>query len=140
MILSAPATLLSAAATLLAVLVALWTAILVVFARRRSGIMPPATTGSPELECALRAQANTVEQFIIFLPVLWLATLYFQGWIPGVLGMCWCVGRILYALGYRASRPGAREPGFFISIISTLVLIVLSGIGIVTAWITVHAG
>ena len=62
MTLSAPATLLTAAATLLAVLVALWTALRVAFTRGRVKIAPPATTGSPELECALRVQANTVEQ------------------------------------------------------------------------------
>lgn len=134
MTLSAPATLLTAVATLLAVLVALWTAILVARVRGRVKISPPATTGSPALECALRVQANTVEQFIIFLPALWLATLYFQGWIPGVLGLLWCLGRILYALGYQAARPQAREPGFFIGILSTMALIVLAAIGIVMAW------
>ena len=134
MTLAAPATLLTAAATLLAVLVALWTAIQVARTRARVGIKPPATTGSPELECALRVQANTVEQFIIFLPALWLAALYFQGWIPGVLGVAWCIGRILYALGYKAEKPGGREVGFFISIFATLALIVLAGIGIVMAW------
>ena len=133
MTLSAPATLLSAAVTVLAVLVALWTAILVARTRRRVGIAPPATTGSPELECALRCQANTVEQIVIFLPALWLATLYFQGWIPGVLGAVWCIGRIIYALGYRAEKPGARAPGYSISVLSTLALIVLAAIGIVMA-------
>ena len=133
MTLSAPATLLTAAATLLAVLVALWTAIRVARTRGRVKIPPPATTGSPELECALRVQANTVEQFIIFLPALWLAALYFQGWIPGILGLLWGLGRILYAMGYRAEKPGAREPGFFTAMLSTLALIVLAGIGIVRA-------
>jgi glutathione S-transferase len=139
MTLSAPATLLTAVATLLAALVALWTAILVARTRGRVKIPPPATTGSPELECALRVQANTVEQFIIFLPALWLAALYFQGWVPGVLGLSWCLGRILYALGYRVEKPGAREPGFFIAIFSTLALIVLAGFGIVQAWMAASA-
>ena len=133
MTLSAPATLLSAAVTLLAVLVALWTAILVARTRRRVGIAPPATSGSPELDCALRTQGNTVEQIVIFLPALWLATLYFQGWIPGVLGALWCIGRIVYALGYRAEKPGARAPGFGISVLSTIALIILGATGIVMA-------
>lgn len=134
MTLSAPATLLAALATLLAVLVALWTAIRVARTRGRVKIMPPVMTGSPELECALRVQANTVEQIVIFLPALWLATLYFPGWTPGVLGIVWCLARILYAMGYSAARPGAREPGFIIAMLSTLTLIVLAGIGIVRAW------
>jgi glutathione S-transferase len=139
MILSAPATLLTAAVTLLAVLVALWTAILVSRARHRAGIPPPAVTGSPDLECALRVQANTVEQFILFLPALWVAAIYFQGWAPPIIGLIWCVGRILFALGYKAIKPSARAPGFALTILSTLVLVVLGVIGIVQAWMAVSA-
>jgi glutathione S-transferase len=139
MILSAPATLLTAAVTLLAVLVALWTAILVSRARHRAGIPPPAVTGSPDLECALRVQANTVEQFILFLPALWVAAIYFQGWAPPIIGLIWCVGRILFALGYKAIKPSARGPGFALTILATLVLIILSAIGIVQAWMVVSA-
>ena len=139
MTLSAPATLLAAAATLLAVLVALWTAILVVRARRRTGIQAPATAGSPDLECALRIQANTVEQFILFVPSLWLAALYFQGWAPGAIGVLWCLGRILYSFGYSPAKPGGRAPGFMIGMLSTLVLIVLAAIGIVMAWMAASA-
>ena len=108
MTLSAPATLLTAAVTLLAVLIALATAILVARTRRRVKIQPPAMTGAPELERALRVQGNTVEQFIIFLPALWLAALYFQGWVPPLIGLIWCLGRILYALGYMAEAGNAR--------------------------------
>src|SRR5579864_9689868 len=131
MTLSAPATLLTAIATLLAVLIALGTAILVARTRTRVKIFPPVMTGSPELECALRVQANTVEQIVIFLPALWLAALYFQGWIPAVIGLVWCLGRVLYVLGYRPAKPGAREPGFIVAMLSTIALIVLAGFGIV---------
>ena len=139
MLLSAPATLLTAAVTLLAVLVALWTAILVSRTRTRVGIPPPATTGSPDLECALRIQANTVEQFILFLPALWLAALFFQGWAPPVIGLLWCLGRLLYSFGYKPAKPGGRAPGFMIAMLSTLVLIVLAIIGIVLDWTAVSA-
>ena len=139
MTLSAPATLLTAAVTLLAVLVALWTAILVSRTRRKVGIPPPAVTGSPDLECALRVQANTVEQFILFLPALWVAAIYFGGWIVPAIGLIWCVGRILFALGYKAIKPQARAPGFALTILSTLVLVVLGVIGIVQAWMAVSA-
>jgi len=134
MMLSAPATLLTAAVTILAVLIALWSAILVARTRRQVGIQPPAMTGAPELDCALRAQANTVEQFILFLPALWVAALYFQGWIPPVIGLIWCLGRIVFVLGYKAANPGGRYPGFAIAIFSTLALLILGIIGIVTAW------
>ena len=57
-------------------------------------------TGAPELERAVRVQGNTVEQFVIFVPALWLAAMYFQGWIPAALGLIWCLGRLIYAIGY----------------------------------------
>jgi glutathione S-transferase len=139
MIISAPATLLTAAVTLLAVLVTLGMAMMVSRVRTRVNIKPPAMTGSPDLDVALRIHGNTVEQFILFLPALWLAALYFQGWIPGILGLAWCVGRVLYAVGYSAEKPGGRAPGFFIAILATLALIVLAGIGIVQAWMAASA-
>ena len=133
MTISAPATLLTAAVTLLAILVSIGTAMLVARIRTKTGILPPAMSGHPNVERALRVQGNTVESFIIFLPALWLAALYFQGWVPPIIGLVWCLGRIVYAAGYMfdASR---RHIGFLICILSVFVLIVLAAIGIVGAW------
>ena len=131
---AAPAMLLTAAATLLAVLVTLGTAILVARTRRRVGIQPPVMTGSPDLECALRVQGNTIEQIVMFLPALWLATIYFQGWAPGIIGFVWSLGRIAFAIGYKPANPGRRGPGFGIGIFSTLALVALAAFGIFNAW------
>jgi uncharacterized membrane protein YecN with MAPEG domain len=132
MMLSAPATVLTAAVTVLAVLISLAFAIRVARARRRTGVDAPAMTGPRELEYALRVQANTVEQFVIFLPTLWLAALYFQGWVPPAIGLVWCVGRIVYACVYGNAKQ--RFPGFALTIFSTLALIIMAIIGIVEAW------
>ena len=133
MTLSAPATLLTGLVTLLAILIAIGTTILVARVRRSTGIQPPAMSGDPRLERALRVQGNTVEGFIVFLPALWLAALYFQGWGPPIIGLIWCLGRIIYALGYSRDA-GARLPGFALTIFPTLILILLAIIGIVKAW------
>jgi len=133
----APATLLTAIATVLAILVTLWTAIRVARTRAKTGIEAPAMSGSPELERALRVQANTVEQIVMFLPALWLAALYFQGWVPAVLGLVWCFGRILYALAYGAAKQ--RFPGFALTIFPTLILVILAVTGIVQAWMAATA-
>jgi glutathione S-transferase len=133
MILAAPATLLAAAVTLLAILITIGTAILVARTRRSTGIQPPAMTGDPRLERALRVQGNTVEGFIVFLPALWLAALYFQGWVPPVIGLAWCLGRVLYAVGYAADA-NRRHIGFAICIFAVLILVVLAAIGIVMDW------
>jgi uncharacterized membrane protein YecN with MAPEG domain len=133
MILAAPATLLTAFVTLLAILIAVGTALLVARTRRATGIMPPAMTGDPRLERALRVQGNTVEGFIAFLPALWLAALYFQGWLPPVIGLIWCLGRIAYAAGYM-SDAGRRHLGFTICMLSVLLLVILAVVGLVGAW------
>jgi len=133
MMLAAPATLLTAAVTLLTILIAIGTAILVARARRTSGIQPPAMTGDPRLERALRVQGNTVEGFIVFLPALWMAALYFQGWVPPIIGLVWCLGRIIYAVGYVADAE-RRHVGFAICIFSVLILVILAAIGIFGAW------
>ena len=133
MTLAAPATLLTGLVTLLAILIAIGTAILVARVRRSTGIQPPAMSGDARLERALRVQGNTVEGFIVFLPALWLAALYFQGWLPPIIGLIWCLGRVLYAAGYVADA-NRRHIGFAICIFSVLILVVLAVIGIVQAW------
>ncbi|HVZ27941.1 MAG TPA: MAPEG family protein [Rhizomicrobium sp.] len=132
--LAAPAVALSAAVTLLAILIAIGFAILVARTRRATGIQPPAMSGDPRLERALRVQGNTVEGFIVFVPALWLATLYFQGWVPPVIGLIWCLGRIVFAVGYMQAAE-KRHIGFTISILSVLALVILAGIGVVQSLI-----
>ena len=133
MTLAAPATLLTGLVTLLAILIAIGTAILVARVRTVTGVMPPAMSGDPRVERALRVQGNTVEGFIVFLPALWLAALYFQGWVPPIIGLVWCLGRIIYAVGYM-DAPNRRHLGFLICILSVFVLVILAAIGIVGAW------
>jgi glutathione S-transferase len=133
MTLSAPAIILTAAVTLLAILISIGLQINTGKVRSRTGIKPPAMSGAPALEAALRAEGNTVEQYVLFLPALWLAALYFQGWVPPLVGLVWCLGRVLYAIGYM-SAPDKRYPGYMLTVLSALVLIVLAGIGIVQAW------
>jgi glutathione S-transferase len=134
MTLSAPAILLTAAVTVLAVLISIFFAINVARNRRATGIDAPAMSGDPRLERALRIQGNTVEQFVVFVPSLWLAAIYFQGWAPPVLGLIWCIGRIIYFFVYGTSRQ--RFPGFAPTIFPTLILVILAIIGIVQAWMT----
>jgi glutathione S-transferase len=131
MMLSAPGMLLTAAATVLAILVSVATSILVARTRGKTGIQPPVMTGSPELERALRVQGNTLEQFAIFVPALWLAALYFQGWIPAALGLVWSLGRVIYIQAYLSNRK--RVVGFALTIFPTLILTLLAIIGIVQA-------
>jgi glutathione S-transferase len=136
MMFATPATVLSAFATLLAVMVLIYTFGQAGQLRHKHGILAPAVTGHPKFERAIRVQMNTVEQFVIFLPLLWLATTYFRviGWVPGLLGFVWCLGRIVYSVGYMAA-PEKRGPGFGISILANLALLVLAIYGLFATWI-----
>jgi glutathione S-transferase len=132
MTLAAPAIILTGFVTLVAVLITLGFAILVGRTRGRVRIDAPAMTGHPDLERALRIQGNTVEQIVIFLPALWLAALYFQGWWAPIIGAVWCLGRVLYAVTYGTHKQ--RLPGFALTVLPSLILIVLAVIGLIGAW------
>lgn len=131
-----PATVLSACATLLAVMILFYTFGQAGRMRGKHKIIAPATTGHPEFERALRVQMNTVEQVVIFLPLLWIATTYFRiyGWVPAALGFVWCVGRIIYAMGYMKA-PEKRSAGFGISFVANVALLILSLYGLLATFI-----
>ncbi len=134
----------SAAVTVLALLVYMYMIINVGIARGKTGILAPAMTGAPELERAVRVHSNTLEAMPVFLVGLWLATIYFSpafpvmAWLPAVLGLIWCIGRIIYMQGYMAA-PEKRSTGYMISALPMLVNLILGVIGIVSAFLTVSA-
>ncbi|HEY0105698.1 MAG TPA: MAPEG family protein [Rhizomicrobium sp.] len=134
------AELLSAAVTILSILFVFYTGLLVSQMRSAHSVTAPAVTGHPKFECAYRVQVNTLEQFVMFLPLLWLATAYFKTlpWLPAVFGLVWILGRIVYLRGYMAA-PEKRGPGFGITVLGTAGLLILSIWGTVAAWIALGA-
>jgi glutathione S-transferase len=128
-------TLLSAAVTVLTVLLGLYTMMLVGRMRSKHNVHAPAVGGPPEFERAFRVQMNTLEQVVLFLPVLWLATVYpvVSGYLAPGFGFVWLVGRVLYSSGYMADA-AKRSRGFLIAGVALLALLVLSIVGIVHAW------
>jgi len=134
------ATLFTAIVSILAILVVFWTGLRVAGMRGKHNILAPATAGHPEFDRAYRVQMNTMEQFVLFLPLLWLANEFFHmlPLLTGAVGLVWIVGRIIYALAYMAD-PSKRSLGFTISIIATAALLVLSVIGIVQTWMALSA-
>lgn len=133
--LASQATLLSAIVTILALLFYFYTGLRVGAARTKYKVEAPAVTGDPMFERAYRVQINTLEYLVIFIPFLWLATLYFRhlGWLPAALGLVWIIGRYLYMTGYVVD-PKNRSTGFLISAIALLGLLILDVWGIVEAW------
>jgi glutathione S-transferase len=135
-----PAELMSAAVAVLAVLFISYTFVNVGMARGSTKIDAPAVTGHPTLERAYRVQLNTVEQGIMFFPLLYMATRYFHTlpWLPAAFGLVWVVGRFAYLRGYM-SAPAKRSAGFLISLAGSVGLLVLSIVGIVQTWVVLTA-
>jgi len=133
--LAAHAPLLSAAVTILALVLYLYMGFIVGAARTKYGIAAPAITGHPDFERTYRVQVNTLENLVVFLPALWLATTFFTrwGWLPALLGLVWVIGRALYMQGYVAAAQ-KRSTGFLISFVAQIVLLLLAIAGIVMAW------
>jgi len=104
--------------------------------RGKHSVRAPAVSGAPEFERAFRVQMNTLEQFVLFLPLLWLITVYpvVSGYLAPGLGLIWLVGRVLYCLGYMAEA-AKRSSGFLIAGVALLGLLVLSIVGITHAWL-----
>jgi glutathione S-transferase len=99
-------------------------------ARARYKIEAPATTGNLDFERVFRIQANTLENLIVFIPALWIFTLFAANdYLSAGIGLVWVIGRIMYMLGY-ARAAQARGPGFALAGIAQVVL-VLGALGLV---------
>jgi glutathione S-transferase len=120
---------LPAIVTLAALIAYQGTAMAVGQARVQHRVMPPASQGPEGFEAALRVQQNTLEQLVFFLPVFWLAALLGNASLASLLGFIWVGGRVAYGVGYRIA-PGKRGPGFGISFLSSLVLLVMAIVGV----------
>lgn len=108
--------------TLLNVLLLAVAMYLVGKARGRHGIHAPATTGNLEFERVFRAHQNTLEATVMFLPTLWIASLWCNETYAAWLGYAWLVGRAWYLLAY-ASPTGKRGWGFNIGGFANLALL-----------------
>lgn len=123
---------LPALVTLLTVALLSGTVFIVGKARGRYQIKAPAITGHPGFECAYRVQMNTLEQTLMFLPTLWLATRYgFAGW-AGIAGLAWLIARTWYAVAYLRD-PDSRGPAFVIGMLAWAVILLLACIGVIRA-------
>lgn len=106
-----------------------WTGVMAGYARVKYKVPAPSMDGPAGFQHAQRVQANTLEQLPLVLVPLGLCG-YFLGdyWAAGG-GLLWCVGRILYALGYYRD-PARRESGFIIGMLACGYLVGASAVGL----------
>jgi uncharacterized membrane protein YecN with MAPEG domain len=102
-------------------------------ARAKYKVPVPQISGDPDFERVFRVQQNTVEQLILFLPSLWLFSLFVSPIWGAAIGGTWIIGRILYAWGYYQAAE-KRKLGFGINALSILVLLLGSLVGIIRAF------
>ncbi|MGN6148820.1 MAG: MAPEG family protein [Rhizomicrobium sp.] len=126
---------LTEAVTILAVLMLFYTSVPVGRARGKHGIKAPSITGHEDMDRAVRVHMNSLEQYALFMPMLWVATLTFTlvTWLPAALGLIWIVARFIYMQAYLRD-PASRSMGFGLTMLATLGLLVLSVIGVVMSW------
>jgi len=116
--------------TLLAILLTFLASGRVSQMRGKHGIHAPATIGHPEFERAFRAHANTVENLILYIPLLWMAAFFYGGQLPFWVGLVWIVGRVLYIAGYSTNDASKRAPGAYLGYASLAGLAVLAVLGL----------
>ena len=87
--------------------------------KMRGNVKAPATTGDIEFEKAFRVHYNTIEQLVIFLPLLWLSAPYWGDFFGGTTAIVWVIGRMIYARAYRTD-PSNRTLGFVITLLAFL--------------------
>jgi glutathione S-transferase len=105
---------LTALALVAALLVYVWATLKVGQARGKYGVKAPAITGHEGFERVFRAHQNSVEQMVLFLPLLGLAAWVWGDLWAGIYGLVWSLGRLLYVEGY-AREAAKRNLGFMLS-------------------------
>jgi glutathione S-transferase len=116
--------------TLAALGVYAWTGFNAGAARVKFHVKAPSMDGPVGFQSAQRVQMNTLEQLPLLLAPLWMCALFLGDKWAAAGGALWCVGRIVYALGYYKD-PAKREAGFIISIGACGLLIAGSCVGLV---------
>ncbi len=101
-------------------------------ARAKLGVDAPAMSGQPDFDKSFRIHMNTVEQLVLFVPVLWLAVAVVGDLWAAEIGAVWIVGRVIYAVGY-SKEAAKRGPGFLLTILPTAVLTVIALWGVIQA-------
>ena len=120
---------LTAWATLAVLGVYFWTGVMAGVARAKYKVPAPGMDGPLPFQSAQRVQANTLEQLPLVLAPLWLCAIYLGDRWAAAGGLLWCLGRIVYALGYYRD-PSKREAGFIIGMLACGALVAGSATGL----------
>ncbi len=124
--------------TVLALVEFFWFGMMVARARATFGVHAPATTGNEMFERYFRVHMNTMEQLVVFLPVMWVFAAFVSPIWAAVGGVVFIVGRAVYALAY-IGNPRRRTLGFVLTGLPILLMMIGILIWSVHALLTVRS-
>lgn len=91
-------------------------------ARGRYSVPVPATSGSELFNRYFRAQQNSAEQLLVFLPAVYACGFYASEALAASLGLVFVLGRMLYFRGYTDPDKN-RIPGFALGLTANIGMI-----------------
>jgi uncharacterized MAPEG superfamily protein len=101
-------------------------------ARVKYQVEAPAITGHPVFERYYRVHYNTLEQLVCLVPGMLLFAAYVSAPVAAGLGLLFIIARIIYLRGYVAD-PKKRGPGFGLSVLPVMILLLGGFIGAVVS-------
>jgi glutathione S-transferase len=109
--------------TVLLLLQYTWFGLQVGMVRGKHGLKAPAMTGAPEFDRMFRVHYNTMEQLVLFLPLMWIFAHHVNAlWAAG-FGLVFFVGRFIYRAEY-VKDPATRSPGFTMTFLPSAIMAV----------------
>ena len=97
--------------------------------RNAFNVPGPLTTGPDPWERLYRVHLNTVENLVMFFPLLWLCAAFLHPWAAATLGLAFVVARGWYSSLYVAD-PSTRVPAVWLTGISLYLLLLGTAAGI----------
>jgi glutathione S-transferase len=76
-----------------------------------------------------RVHLNTIENLVVFLPLLWVCGVFLNVLVAGLLGLVFIVARAIYSRGY-VREPSKRAAGAWLTTVVQALLALGSLVGI----------
>lgn len=99
-------------------------------ARATYNIQAPATTGHEMFDRHYRAHLNSVEQSVVFFPLLAVCAFTGSAVITAILGVVYLFGRVIYAAGY-VKEPTKRGAGMALGFLAQVGLLLLGAYNVI---------
>ena len=89
--------------------------------RARHNVKAPAISGAPEFERMYRIHYNTMEQLVLFLPLMGLFAYRVDSLYAAGFGVVFFVGRLIYRATY-LKDPAGRGTGFTLTLLPSVII------------------